>query len=291
MTFHRAARIFFIVPIKTTLQSKPNARTGFTLIELLVVIAIIAILAGMLLPALSKAKGKAHTIKCVGNQRQIGMATKLYAGDNDDKYPHGQDINGPSGVGGVATANAVDAWNNVLLPYLGIKGTPTSVPTYDCPAPVDRSTVQAGVQYAQTYRANEHVYRFATGTRYPSPLRESGIRSPASILIMVEKNRNNMQYQYQQNNLDANRLDWNSFDASGLPSYNGMTKHQGGTTSFAADGHAEHLRLPPHFGPIPADMQDMGDCRGNPTGGVQPNNFVSTRAKLWMREDTTWPGF
>jgi len=277
-----------------TFSRQAAPRHGFTLIELLVVIAIIAILAGMLLPALSKAKVKAHTIKCLGNQRQIGMATKLYAGDNDDKYPHGRDINGPTGAGGVATANAVDAWNNVLLPYLGIRGTPTSVPVYDCPAKVDVSLPQAGVQYAQTYRANEHIYRFATGTRYPSPLRESGIRSPATILMTVEKNRNNMQYQYQQNNLDANRLAWHSFNANGLPSYNGMTKHQNGTTSFAADGHAEHLKLPPHVlggTTPPADMQDMGDVRGNPTGGGQPNNFVSTRAKLWMREDTTWPGF
>ena len=277
--------------MRPTLRSQPTPKAGFTLIELLVVIAIIAILAGMLLPALSKAKAKAHTIKCLGNTRQIGMATKLYAGDNDDKYPHGQDINGASGLGGVTTANAVDAWNNVLLPYLGIKGTPTSVPVYDCPAKVDVTLPQAGVQYAQTYRANEHIYRFATGTRYPAPLRESGIRAPASILMMVEKNRNSMQYQYQQNNLDAHRLAWNDINAAGLPSHNGMTKHQNGTVSFAADGHAEQLRLPPHLAPIPADMQDMGDCRGNPAGGAQPNNFVSTRAKLWMREDTTWPGF
>jgi prepilin-type N-terminal cleavage/methylation domain-containing protein/prepilin-type processing-associated H-X9-DG protein len=104
---------------KTSLPSRSSK--AFTLIELLVVIAIIAILAAMLLPALAKAKQSALQSRCLNNLKQVGVAYKMYAGDNDSKIAYAA----------VHYASRGLAWDDYLDSYLGGTMLPNNAELYD----------------------------------------------------------------------------------------------------------------------------------------------------------------
>jgi len=142
-------------------------RRGFTLIELLVVIAIIAILAGMLLPALSKAKEKAKAISCLSNMRQIGLAFRMYTDDHNGVFVQlARDGAPPTNA---IVPSSVTWWPDLLMATMGGK----NVRIHNCPSLTVSNGFGIGMNHPE-------LGQFLT--TLPS-VRETQIRNPSATVV------------------------------------------------------------------------------------------------------------
>lgn len=228
---------------------------GFTLVELLVVVAIIGILAGLLLPALSKARHSVWTASCLGNKRQLGIACQVYAGDYRGQLP----LNGVQplktipnwchirafwSIGGDEQTNDIHLTGEkvLLAPYLGHTTTP-----FKCPADIYYSPVQR--PFGKLYRkisismnplmGDGFEYDISSG-KYDNPSvvtyrTQDDFKklSPADVwnITDVHPDNNPGPYFHITPELDPNIKV--AFWAN-LPS----SLHRGGATMVFADGHA-----------------------------------------------------